>query len=274
MEQTTTLLPITRALFAVAFSYLIGSIPMGLIVGFVTKGIDVREYGSGNVGMTNVIRTLGWGPGLATGLLDFFKGYLPLFFVLRMFSPDDFGGVSTIYEIIVIMVALFLITGNMFPVYLLFKGGKGVATGLGVFSALMGVYIFIPLAVFGLFLFLFRFVSLASMTAAVTVPLTVLFLKSRLDFISSSETVGGGHAFGLLFVFTFLAAILVIWSHRINIARIYAGKEPRIGHSNRKSPPRPPSGVPEEASDVRPPSATQSSKAADALSDKKKDSQQ
>ena len=229
MEDSTFILPITQAVLAIAFSYLIGSIPMGLIVGQLSRGIDIREHGSGNIGLTNVIRTIGWGPGLATGVLDFFKGYLPVFIVLRIFSPDDFGGVATVYELIVIMVALFLILGNMFPVYLLFKGGKGIATGFGVLSALMGVYIFIPLAVFGLILFLFRFVSLASIAAVIAVPVTVMLFPDQMSLNGNESVPGASNAFALLLGFTSAVAILVLWRHKNNIMRIMQGTEPRVG---------------------------------------------
>jgi glycerol-3-phosphate acyltransferase PlsY len=190
----------------------------------IAGGIDIREHGSGNIGLTNVIRTLGWGPGLVTGILDFLKGYLPLFFVMKWFTPVDFGGITEVYDITVILVALFLIIGNLYPVYILIKGGKGVATGLGVMSALLGVFIFIPLAVFGLMLFLFRYVSIGSICAAIAVPLTVLFLNDYISFTKENPS-----AVIMLMVFTIAVAILILWTHRSNIARLLAGTEPRVG---------------------------------------------
>jgi acyl phosphate:glycerol-3-phosphate acyltransferase len=224
MENTANILPITRAVLAIAFSYLIGSIPMGLIVARVAGGIDIREHGSGNIGLTNVIRTLGWGPGLITGVLDFLKGYLPVYFVLKTFTPNDFGGVFAIYEIIVILVALLLLLGNLYPVYLMFRGGKGVATGLGVMSALLGPFIFIPLAIFAVALLLSRYVSLGSICAAVALPLTVLLLKSKIPFASESPS-----GFVILIIFSTAVALLVIWKHRPNISRVFAGTEPKVG---------------------------------------------
>jgi glycerol-3-phosphate acyltransferase PlsY len=232
MEETANILPPTRAVLAIVFSYLIGSIPIGLIVARVTKGIDIREYGSGNIGLTNVIRTLGWGPGLITGLLDFLKGYLPVLYAMHNFSPQDFGGMNIIYETIVILVSASIIIGNLYPVYLLFKGGKGVATGFGVLSALMGVYIFIPLAVFGVILLIFRFVSLGSIIAAISVPLTVLFLGSKLPVISENSNSGVSITVG----FTSIVAILIIWKHRTNISRIFAGTEPRVRRAKESIP--------------------------------------
>jgi glycerol-3-phosphate acyltransferase PlsY len=229
METSGHIFPITRAVLVIVFAYLIGSIPMGLIVGHVVKGIDIREHGSGNIGLTNVIRTLGWGPGLVTGLLDFFKGYLPVAFVMSSFSPDSFSGVAAVYETTVILVALLIVVGNLFPVYLMFKGGKGVATGFGVASALIGVYIFIPLAVFAVFLLVFRMVSVASICAAVSAPLTVVLLSSHMGFVSESRT-----AYVLVLMIMCLLAVLILWSHRSNVGRIISGREPRVHLFGRK----------------------------------------
>ncbi|HEX9745232.1 MAG TPA: glycerol-3-phosphate acyltransferase, partial [bacterium] len=206
MNTDFEILPITQAIISFALAYLIGSIPMGFIVARIAAGMDIREHGSGNIGLTNVIRTLGWGPGIITGVLDFLKGYIPVILVITSFSPRDFGSVAAIYELIVIIASLLLILGNLFPVYLLFKGGKGVATGLGVLSALMGVYVFIPLAVFGIFIGFFRFVSIASMAAALSAPLAVVFLKPYITFTQESTS-----AFIILLVFTSAVALLVIW---------------------------------------------------------------
>ena len=221
------ILPITWAVLAIVLSYLIGSIPMGFIIARIVGKIDIREFGSGNIGLTNIIRTLGWGPGLVTGLLDFLKGYLPVLICMNAFSARDFGGVTAVYEAIIIMVAVTLVLGNLFPVYLMFKGGKGVATGLGVMSALLGVYIFIPLVVFGLFLAAFRFVSLASIAATVAVPVTVLLLATKLPFVTMSN--GSTSAVGVLVFFTLASALIVVWRHMGNVQRIMAGTEPRVG---------------------------------------------
>jgi acyl phosphate:glycerol-3-phosphate acyltransferase len=217
--------PITKAVLLIVISYLVGSIPMGLVVARIAGGIDIREHGSGNIGLTNVIRTLGWGPGLVTGVLDFLKGYLPVLIAMKSFSPQNFGNVPTVYESIIIIVATVTLLGNLWPVYTLFKGGKGVATGLGIMSALLGVYIFIPIAIFGIVLFAFRLVSLASIVSAISIPLTVLVISSKLPFITDESTTG----LGILSAFTWAAALLIVWKHRANIGRIIKGEEPRVG---------------------------------------------
>jgi len=225
MGDPGAIFALTKAVLAIVFSYLIGSIPVGLIVARIAGGIDIREHGSGNIGLTNVIRTLGWGPGLITGLLDFLKGYLPVLFAMASFTPQAFG-LASISDTIVIIVAACVVLGNLYPVYLLFRGGKGVATALGVLSALMGVYIFIPLAIFGLFLFLFRFVSLGSIMAAISVPLTILLLSKKVPFVA--RTPDSSSAMGILMAFAWITAILIVWRHRSNIGRIFAGTEPRV----------------------------------------------
>jgi len=199
---------------------------MGLIVARISGGIDIREHGSGNIGLTNVVRTLGWGPGSITGVLDFLKGYLPVTLAMYHFNAEQFGGVSLIYEAVIIMIAASLVIGNLYPVYLLFKGGKGIATGLGVMSALMGVFIFIPLAIFGIILFLLRYVSLASITAALAVPLTIMVLSGNIQFIHIAN--GSTSARMVLLIFTWLAVTLIIWRHKSNISRIFKGTEPKI----------------------------------------------
>jgi len=225
MESSSGILPITRAVLSIVFSYLIGSIPMGYLVAKLGGGIDIREHGSGNIGMTNVFRTLGPGMGILTGVLDFFKGYLPVLIVMKTFSITDFGGVMVIYELIVIMVALFVVIGHMFPVYLLFRGGKGVATGLGVLSALLGVYIFIPIAIFGIVLLVFRYISLASMAGALAAPFTALFLSKNLPF----NTQQSNSATFLLLIFSLILAFFIVLRHSRNIGRIMKGTEPKIG---------------------------------------------
>jgi len=227
--------PITKAVLAIVCSYLVGSIPMGLIVARIARGIDIREYGSGNIGLTNVIRTIGWGPGLVTGVLDFLKGFLPVFFTMQYFDPANFANVNAVYEMIIILVAAVIIIGNLYPVYLLFRGGKGVATGLGVMSALLGPFIFVPIAVFGLILLIFRFVSAASMIAAVAVPVTALIFSNKIPYVlktPESET-----AIIMLSVFTWVTAILIIWRHRANVVRIVKGTEPRVGKPGEPSLP-------------------------------------
>ena len=193
----------TTALFAVA-AYLLGALPFGLMVARL-KGVDIRSSGSGNIGATNVFRVVGKGWGIFTFMLDALKGFVPAFFFHRAGGLDPSFGV---------LFGVAAILGHTFPVYLKFKGGKGVATGAGV---LLGVA---PLAVAAAFvcwlicMVLTRYVSLSSIIAAVVVAVMVWIQGDRGAVVKSALT---------------LMAALVIWLHRANIRRLLNGTENRFG---------------------------------------------
>jgi glycerol-3-phosphate acyltransferase PlsY len=222
-------------LFAVG-AYLIGSIPIGLIICQIWAGIDIREYGSGNIGMTNVYRTLrpthGHLPWLMTLALDFAKGYLPVHLSVRWLSNGE-QTVGAIFSIYIALIVLAVMLGNLFPIYIYFKGGKGVATGLGVFSALIGLYILIPVGAFFLFLVISRMVSIGSIAAATAIPIAFyvmgkykwgLFNPDNPDF----QTLLGPPSPAVFVTFTIIIAAVVFFKHKANIARIIAGTERKI----------------------------------------------
>lgn len=206
--------------------YLCGSVPFGLLIG-LSRGTDIRRSGSGNVGATNVGRVLGRPWGVLTFVLDLIKGLAPVLGYGVAMShvgvwslPSDDSGRW-------MGVAAATIVGHIYPVWLRFKGGKGVATGLG---AMLGVWPVLTLAavaatvVWISVLAWFRYVGLASITATVTIPLVVLVIA-----------VVRGHPLGEslpLLAPTAILALLVIVRHRGNIARIRAGTEPRIGRGS------------------------------------------
>lgn len=217
-------------LFTIA-AYLVGSIPVGLIIGQVWAGIDIREYGSRNIGMTNVYRTLGKThghlPWVMTLVLDFAKGYLPIHLALRWLSNGNEP--SPLFSYYITLVVLAVLLGNLYPIYIYFRGGKGIATGLGIFTALIGVYILIPVGVFLLFFLPSGIVSLGSITAAISLPITFyiigrnkwgIFNAENQDFPSLSPTI--------FVVITTVVAIIVILKHRANIARLMTGEEKRL----------------------------------------------
>jgi glycerol-3-phosphate acyltransferase PlsY len=222
-------------LFTVA-AYLIGSIPIGLIVCQIWAGIDIRDYGSGNIGMTNIYRTLrpthGHLPWVMTLALDFAKGYLPVHLSLRWLSEGE-QTVGAIFSIYIALVVLAVVLGNLFPIYIYFRGGKGVATGLGVFSALMGFYILIPIGAFLICMLLSRIVSVGSLAAAIAIPATFFIMgRSRLgifnpgnpDLIDLRDPPSPGVFVGL----TIIIAAIVFYKHRRNIKRILTGAEPKL----------------------------------------------
>ncbi len=189
-------------------SYLLGSIPTGLWLGKAWKGIDVRQHGSGNLGATNVFRTLGIVPGVITLLLDIAKGAVPVWLMLRSY-PDRLG-----WALIAGLCAIF---GHTMSIFVRFRGGKGVATSAGVFGALMPAPAAIAVAVFLLVLALTRMVSASSILAALALASSSFFLAPdhRLAYPTCA------------------VACLVVWKHRSNIQRIWAGTESRIGSRGR-----------------------------------------
>lgn len=189
--------------------YLLGSIPSGLLIGRA-RGIDIRQHGSGNIGATNVFRTLGKKWGVFVFFCDALKGVAAVLagahFAGRHFSPTLAG----------IVGGVACILGHNFPVWLKFKGGKGVATSLGVVIGLVPLAAVIAFAVWTLVFFVTRYVSLASIIGAVVVPAMVAF------------TAHGAEKTPLL-IFTSLAALLIILRHRSNIQRLLTGTENRFG---------------------------------------------
>jgi len=186
----------------VIFSYLLGSVPSGLIIGKLS-GLDVRKAGSGNIGATNVARLLGKTGGLLTLVGDTAKGFIPVLVVQQM-------GFS--YSVTALVgVAAFL--GHLYPIFLKFKGGKGVATSFGVLLGLAPLATIILLVVFAAVAFTTRIVSLSSMVTAVAAPL-VLWL-----FYYSPTYV----------IVTAFMALMIVFRHYANIQRLLNGTEPRFG---------------------------------------------
>jgi acyl phosphate:glycerol-3-phosphate acyltransferase len=184
------------------FSYLIGSIPAGYIVGRLA-GLDVRKSGSGNIGATNVARVAGKGRGLLTLLADSAKGFIPAIIAQQM--AFDHTAVA------LIATAAFL--GHLYPVFLRFQGGKGVATAFGVLLALAPMATLVSLAVFTAVILSSRTVSLSSIAAAIAAPIALWFLSYPLPLIVMSA----------------LFAVMIILRHRENIRRLLSGTEPRFG---------------------------------------------
>ena len=196
-----------------AGSYLLGSIPFGYLIGRIA-GIDIRRTGSCNIGATNVVRVLGKKYGYAVFLLDFFKGFgavkLSMLLAMRSLpgwnSPELFG----------IIAAVSSVVGHSYPLWLKFKGGKGVATSAGALFALTAIGGLIGLGIWIVVFWLTRYVSVASITAALLLPLVILVISWR----------NGGAK--VIFYFSVCAAAVVIWRHRSNLFRLMHGTEPRF----------------------------------------------
>ncbi|HOT42349.1 MAG TPA: glycerol-3-phosphate 1-O-acyltransferase PlsY [Syntrophorhabdaceae bacterium] len=188
-------------IFFAAIAYLIGSIPIGLILSKI-KGKDPRQTGSGNIGATNVMRTAGKAMGVITLIGDVAKGFLPVI-VVKHYSHEP---------ILVAALGFLAFLGHLYPIYLRFKGGKGVATALGVYLAVSPLAILIDILVFILVLLRWRYVSLGSLVAAAMMPVILIFLRISYEYIVLSVLVGA-------FIFI---------KHRDNMRRLSQGQENRL----------------------------------------------
>ena len=198
-------------------SYLLGAIPFALLAGKL-KGIDIRKHGSGNLGATNAIRVLGKPVGLTVFVLDFLKGFIPVMVV--RFLP---AGSVAISEFMAFSCGAAAVVGHIFPVYLKFKGGKGVAATAGMLLAVRWDAALIACGVFFPVRRLTGYVSLSSIALAVTFP-SALYLLHPSRAMSDYKWVLIGSC---------LLALLIIYRHKGNIGRILRGEEPKVG---RKSP--------------------------------------
>jgi glycerol-3-phosphate acyltransferase PlsY len=188
-------------------SFLCGSLPFGYWAGRL-KGIDIREHGSGNIGATNVKRVLGWGPGLIVLALDVAKGFAAA--LALSFWPEGLNGWP--YSDAALAAGLAAFLGHMFTPFLRFKGGKGIATGLGAYLGASWLAGAAALAAFVIVFIPTRWVSLASLFGALAIlAVAILYVKTPF-FI----TVTG------------IAVALVFWKHRSNIQRLIKGEEPRL----------------------------------------------
>jgi glycerol-3-phosphate acyltransferase PlsY len=221
------------ALITVAtLSYLLGSIPFGYILVRLFLKQDIRSTGSGNIGATNVARSGKTGLAIATLVLDAAKGAIAVLVAEWIFAafvmPLPAGAQSFSLHrpmLPMALAALFTIIGHMFPVWLKFRGGKGVATGAGAFIALAPLELTATIALFALIVAVTRYVSLGSIAATVTFPF--LLWAARADWRTSP----------LAIILVFLSAALILFRHRDNIRRLINGTENKFGKSKFRSSP-------------------------------------
>lgn len=188
--------------------YLLGSIPTGYIIGKIVKNIDIREHGSKNLGATNVFRCVGKTAGIITLVIDFLKSFIPV--LLTKIFVVSLPGLA-------LWVGIFAIAGHTWPVFLKFKGGKGVATSAGLFFALAPIATLISVILFVFVVYFTRYVSLGSIAAAVTLPIALFFTNHSSDIIILTAIVSG----------------LIIYRHRVNIQRLVHGVENKISFGAR-----------------------------------------
>ncbi len=199
-------MPLYIILFAVA-SYLLGSVPTGVVLAKAFSSKDIRQAGSGNIGATNAVRVLGKKLGILTFLGDMLKGFLPVFIGARIFQTQP----QVLWAVCLFGFGAFL--GHLFPVYLKFQGGKGVATAFGVFLYLAPAVILIALALFVLVVALWRYVSLGSLTAAAAVPVVLAGFSFPVPLTLLGIVIG----------------LLIFVKHKSNIQKLFSGTENKMG---------------------------------------------
>jgi len=187
--------------------YVFGSFPSGYLAGRIAKGIDIRTLGSGSTGATNVLRHIGKRAAITVFLIDVFKGIIPILLAKFLLLNDSWQ----------VAIGLSALIGHIWPVWLNWRGGKAVATGLGIFLGLSWQVGLATLGIFILMITLFRIVSLASVSAALSLPL-IMFISFKTSSISIP-----------FLIISILAMTLVIWRHRENILRLLKREEPKIG---------------------------------------------
>lgn len=197
--------------FLILMSYLVGSIPFGLLVGRILFNSDIREFGSGNIGATNIYRNWGALPALLVFILDFFKGAFGVLIVKISFT-GTFENV-TLFSLLLVSVAIASIVGSTYSIYIGFKGGKGVGCAAG---ALLIIWPYITLILFFVFITavgISKYVSLGSMIIAILFPVLIIInYPKNVPFMA----------------FSLIASLLVIYKHRENIRRIYQGTERKL----------------------------------------------
>lgn len=206
-------------------AYLLGAIPFGLIIGRRMAHVDIRKYGSGNIGATNVFRTLGTRPGLLTALLDLSKAALAVLLAMFVVGNDAFvaAGLDIHVQLAQILAAIMAMVGHNWSVYIKFKGGKGVACFIGGLLVINWAVALIGLAAGIIIALTTRYVSLGSMLAAVCVLLALVALA----LLAVSAPV--------YIVYGLLAAGLIVFQHRSNIMRLQSGTELKLGDKSAKA---------------------------------------
>lgn len=197
------------SLLGLVSAYLIGSIPTAYIFGRLLKGIDIRQFGSGNIGATNTFRIIGRVPGLIVLAIDILKGFICVSYIADLFLYISPAARPELYKVVVGMA---VIAGHNWTLFLKFKGGKGVATSAGVVIALIPKIFWLGFSVWMIIIALTGYVSLASIITSISIPILTLI------FGESTEIV----------VFMSLLCLAIVYKHRSNIQRLKSGQEKRI----------------------------------------------
>lgn len=217
-------------IFVILVSYLVGSIPNSIVISKLVRGIDIRNFGSGNAGGTNVFRVLGWKWGVLTILLDTLKGAVAVIVIARFYLDRfPFNNITPFddFTLVQIICGVAAVIGHVFTLFAGFKGGKGIATGLGVLIMIVTIDMVVAIGIFILVVGYSRYISLGSLAAAISVPI-VMIIRENLFHVD----IPGYHT---ILPFVILLALFVVYTHRANISRIIAGNERKISFSKKNS---------------------------------------
>ncbi|NCP84679.1 MAG: glycerol-3-phosphate 1-O-acyltransferase PlsY [Bacteroidetes bacterium] len=203
-------------------AYLIGSIPSSVWVGKIYKGIDVRDYGSGNAGATNTFRVLGWKAGVIVVIMDFVKGFTVTVYISKL--AIYFGGLPEYFmgehEVVMsIIVGIIAVVGHTLPVWAQFRGGKGMLTAGGMLYGVEPISITITILMFILVISTTRYASLASIMASLVYPIILVVMKFFLGYTINP----------LVLVIAFLLCGFLLFKHKTNITRLLNGTETKVG---------------------------------------------
>jgi len=207
----------------IILSYIVGSMPTGLLVGRWLAGVDIRKHGSGNIGSTNVMRTLGWKLGLLVQAGDVMKGLFAVLVIARLHYGDFPFNNRTPFDdvtIVQIIAGIAAVLGHIFSVFLNFRGGKGINTAAGMLVGIAPIDISIALIVFMLVLFSTGYVSLGSLSAATAFP-TTMFIRFNVFNVDIPS-------YHTLILFSIAVTLLLFYAHRTNIRRLLTGEENRF----------------------------------------------
>lgn len=206
-------------LFCVASAYLLGAIPSAYILGRLVKNIDIRQHGSGNVGASNVFRVVGKKWGILALSADVLKGFLAIALIARWGYQQQPLFPEFVYSL---LVGLAAVAGHNWTLFLNFRGGKGVATSLGIGLGLFPKAALLSLGIWILFLIPFGYIAVSSMAAALSFPLWIYFLYRNIE------------GFQIIFCVSLFLALLLVYMHRSNILRLRQGVENRVFKKNAK----------------------------------------
>ena len=198
-------------LIIILISYILGSIPASIIISRLWKGIDIRKYGSNNAGFTNVVRVLGWKPGIIVAVFDISKGFIATVYISRI----GIDAVSLDYTLIQIIAGFSAVIGHIWTVFAHFKGGKGVLTALGMLIGLIPSAAVICFGAWVITFSIWRYVSLGSIAAGIVFP---VFVSIEKYYLNKDISI-------YLLLFSIIICILVIFTHRANIKRLLSGTE-------------------------------------------------